>query len=304
MSNRLKIKLLTIFVCFSILVIVPNQSFLSSKKFYFSPYQVEQANPPKINGISPNKFPLAGNVEIVVTGENFSPNSLVILGDKVISSATISEKEIKFLAPSQDLAGNLTLSIQNANGLAQSELQALAKDINELKPGEITSLLATKAALGNGQLASKVNLQASTSISVDRNGNIFIADKINHCVRRIDAKTGIISLVAGMGVAGFSGDGQLALTAKLNSPIDVVVDNDGNIFILDSGNLRIRRIDSHTGIITTFAGNGTFGCSVAFCGVFGNGGPATEASLDAVAIKNQYHYWVYRCLFKRDFYGL
>ncbi|MBN8722326.1 MAG: IPT/TIG domain-containing protein [Acidobacteria bacterium] len=284
MSNRLKIKLLTIFVCFLILAIVPNQSYLFSKKFYFSPYQVTGANSPKITGVTPNKFSLAGNVEIVVEGENFSANSLVVLGDQVISNTTISEKEIKFLAPSQDLAGNVTLSIQNANGLAQTELQALAKNTNELQAGEITTLLATKAALGNGQLASKISLSTSTKIAVDKNGNIFIADKINHQVRFIDAKTGIINLVAGMGVAGFAGDGQLALTAKLNSPTDVALDNDGNIFILDSGNLRIRKIDNQTGIITTFAGNGTFGCSIAFCGVFGNGGPATEASIVAEAI--------------------
>ena len=284
MSNRLKIKLLTVLVCFSILIIIPNQSFLSSKKFYFSPYQVTGANPPKITSVTPNKFPLAGNVEIVVTGEDFSANSLVVLGDQVISNATISEKEIKFLAPSQDLAGNVTLSIQNANGLAQTELQALAKNINELQAGEITTLLATKAALGNGQLANKISLNTSTKIAVDKNGNIFIADAINHQVRFIDAKTGIINLVAGMGVAGFAGDGQLALTAKLNSPTDVALDNDGNIFILDSGNLRIRRIDGQTGIITTFAGNGTVGCGVALCNVFGNGGPATEASVDARAI--------------------
>jgi DNA-binding beta-propeller fold protein YncE len=284
MSNQLKIKLLTILVCSLILVIVPSQSSFSSNKFYFSPYQTGQSNPPKINSVIPDRFPLAGNEEIVITGENFSANSLVVLGDKVISNATISEKEIRFLAPSQDLAGSLTLTIQNANGLAQSELQALAKDINDLQLGEITTLLATKAALGNGQLASKISLKSSAKISVDKNGNIFIADTINHCVRRVDAKTGIITLVAGMGVAGFAGDGQLALTAKLNSPTDVALDNDGNIFILDFSNLRIRRIDAQTGIITTFAGNGTVGCGLALCSVFGNGGPATEASLNAVAI--------------------
>ncbi len=84
---------------------------------------------------------------------------------------------------------------------------------------------------------------------------------------------GIISTVAGTGINGFSGDGGPAATAQLNYPNDVVADASGNIFIADYNNNRIRRV-SPSGVITTVAGNGSPGFS-------GDGGPATDASLNA-----------------------
>jgi streptogramin lyase len=88
----------------------------------------------------------------------------------------------------------------------------------------------------------------------------------------VDAATGIITTVAGNGVQGFSGDGGPATSASLRSPEGVAVDGSGNVFIADTGNQRIRRVDAATGIITTVAGNGVQGFS-------GDGGPATSASL-------------------------
>ena len=93
-------------------------------------------------------------------------------------------------------------------------------------------------------------------------------------VRRVDASTGIITTVAGIGVADFSGDGGLAISAALSFPEGVAVDASGNLYIADRGNHRVRKVDAVTGIITTFSGAGTAGSS-------GDGGPATEATLNA-----------------------
>ncbi len=83
---------------------------------------------------------------------------------------------------------------------------------------------------------------------------------------------GFITTVAGNGIAGFSGDGGPATSARLNFPSGVTVDASGNLFIADLSNQRIRKVDATTGIITTVAGNGIAGFS-------GDGGPATDASL-------------------------
>ena len=86
-------------------------------------------------------------------------------------------------------------------------------------------------------------------IAVDKTGNLYIADSGNHRIRRMDT-SGIITTVAGIGERGYSGDEGLAVEAQLNRPYDVAVDGVGNLYIVDSGNYRIRRVDT-VGIITT-----------------------------------------------------
>jgi uncharacterized protein (TIGR03437 family) len=124
---------------------------------------------------------------------------------------------------------------------------------------------------GDGGPAINASLNTPAGVAVDKTGNIYIADSRNHRVRQITTD-GKIKTVAGTGVAGYSGDGGLGTNAKLNSPACVTADQGGNVYILDYGNLVIRRL-SPAGVITTFAGN----TRSAFTG---DGGPATNASFN------------------------
>jgi len=90
----------------------------------------------------------------------------------------------------------------------------------------------------------------------DRLGNIYIVERDNHVVRRIDGKTGVIHTVAGTGAPGFSGDGGPATNAQLRQPHSIVFDRDGTLLICDVGNHRIRRLHLDTGILETYAGTG------------------------------------------------
>lgn len=126
---------------------------------------------------------------------------------------------------------------------------------------------------GDGASAKQAKLNLPQSIAIDRNGNLFIADFLNHRVRRVDAITGTITTVAGTGTAGFSGDGGPSTNASLNLPSGIAVDDKGNVYIADQSNHRIRKLDIATGIINTVAGLGGSG------GFGGDGGPATQAAL-------------------------
>lgn len=90
----------------------------------------------------------------------------------------------------------------------------------------------------------------------DEMGNLYIADSGNHRIRKIDSATKIITTVAGTGEGGFNGDGGIATRAQLYEPSSIALDKAGNLYIADTRNNRIRRVDSATGIISTVAGNG------------------------------------------------
>ena len=126
---------------------------------------------------------------------------------------------------------------------------------------------------GDGGPATSASLYQPTGVAVDAAGNVFITDRGNNRVRKVDAATGVITTVAGTGTNGYSGDGGPATGADLAYPTAVAVDAAGDLFIVDLGNSRIRRVDAATGIITTVAGNGMQAYG-------GDGGPATGASLN------------------------
>ncbi len=133
---------------------------------------------------------------------------------------------------------------------------------------------------GDGGPASAADLSAPNGIAIDGAGNLFVADTSNQRIRKIDTK-GIITTVAGNSQpsfqAGFSGDGDQATKALLNYPRGVAIDGAGNLFIADTGNHRIRRVDAKTGIITTAAGSGDIGSAGG--GFSGDNGPGTSALL-------------------------
>ncbi|GGP35123.1 NHL domain-containing protein [Streptomyces abikoensis] len=125
---------------------------------------------------------------------------------------------------------------------------------------------------GDDRPAVEATLQYPRAVTVDAIGNVYIADTDNHVVRKVDAMTRTISTVAGDGNAGRTGDDEPAVKASLRSPRGVAVDPAGNLYIADTGNNRVRRVDERTRLITTVAGDGEAGFS-------GDDGPAVKANL-------------------------
>lgn len=125
---------------------------------------------------------------------------------------------------------------------------------------------------GDGGPAIEALLNFPTAVAVDRSGHLYIADTMNHRVRRVDATTGVITTVAGTGHPRYAGDGGAATAAALNDPAAVVIGQKEMLYIADQSNNRVRAVDLITGVIRTVAGIGTAGYN-------GDGIPAMEASL-------------------------
>ncbi len=108
---------------------------------------------------------------------------------------------------------------------------------------------------GDGGPAISASISYPYAMALDTAGNIYIADRgnNNNNIRKVNGKTGIISTIAGIGIAGFSGDGGPATAAELNNPFGVAVDDSGNVYISDWDNTRIRKVTASTGIINTIA---------------------------------------------------
>jgi DNA-binding beta-propeller fold protein YncE len=138
----------------------------------------------------------------------------------------------------------------------------------------ITTAVGTgeKGYAGDGGPAERALLNGPFDVGFDPQGNLFFSDTFNHCIRRVHAHTGVISTCAGCGEAGYSGDGGPATRARFNEPYGIAVDKTGNIYVADRHNHCVRRVDGTSGIVSTFAGNGSSGFG-------GDGGAASRAGM-------------------------
>src|SRR5581483_2200445 len=151
---------------------------------------------------------------------------------------------------------------------------------SKVRRGDPTSKLVTTFAgsgaagsAGDGGPAIAARLLTPRGVAIDATGAALVADTGNNRIRRVDPSTGIISTIAGVGTAGFTGDGGLATAAQLSGPTSIAVDGAGTIYFCDTGNDAVRSIDMQ-GAIHTIAGTGT-------AGMAGDGGAATQAQLSA-----------------------
>jgi len=170
----------------------------------------------------------------------------------------------------------ITLAVSACGGGSGGGGNHRPEEASKPKP-ELTIVAGGGEHLGDGSPAKSAGLCGPTDVALDAAGNIYISDTGLYCsgpggvtIRKVDPQ-GVITTVAGTGEEGYSGDGGPATKARLNVPIAVGVDREGNFYISDENNYRIRKVDKD-GVITTFAGTGEEGHS-------GDGGPATSAKL-------------------------
>ena len=128
----------------------------------------------------------------------------------------------------------------------------------DMHTGIITTVAGTglEGYSGDGGPATQATFKQPYSLQVEANGDIYIVDRLNAVIRRVEAATGIITTVAGTGEPGYGGDGGPGNRAQLREPNDCFLDRRGSLLIADIQDQRVRRLDLRTGIITTFAGNG------------------------------------------------
>lgn len=128
----------------------------------------------------------------------------------------------------------------------------------DLGSSRLTTIAGTgeKGFEGEAQYATDTPFSAPHEIRFDEQGNLYVVERDGHAVRRIAARTGFVSIVAGTGEAGYSGDGGSSILAQLRQPHSLAFDSQGNLLICDIGNSRLRTVNRETGIITTLAGTG------------------------------------------------
>jgi hypothetical protein len=126
----------------------------------------------------------------------------------------------------------------------------------DLSSGVITTIAGSSnpGSTGDNGPATSATLDTPTALTLDNQGNLYLADVGSHRIRKIAAASGIITTVAGTGTQGFEGEGSAATTALIDSPGGLAVDSNGNLYVADTHNQRVRRIDAVTGAITTVSG--------------------------------------------------
>jgi sugar lactone lactonase YvrE len=164
-----------------------------------------------------------------------------------------------------DATGNIFIADANNNVVRRIEAEShvIATIAGTGKPGYA----------GDGCPASEAHLGEVSALALNGRQDLYLADLENCAIRRLDAVTGVITTVAGTGRPGYSGDGGPAAASELNYPAGIAFDRHGNLFIADTSNSVVRRIDAASGIIATVVGSG-------IAGYAGDSGIAIEAQLN------------------------
>jgi len=223
-------------------------------------------------------------------------NSGTVLGSELVEATGVGATAVFFPGMISTVAGNGQWIYRGDGGLAtQSPLflpmggsadslgNLFLSDSNNhriRRVDKVTGIITTVAGngtagfSGDGGPAASAMMDTPADVKLDGVGNLYIADSANHAIRMVSAATGNIYTIAGIGgKEGYSGDGGQATLAHLAYPSGVAFDGDHLLYISDTGNNAIRRVDLTTGIITTVAGTGTAGYA-------GDGGAATSALLN------------------------
>jgi sugar lactone lactonase YvrE len=225
----------------------------------------------------------AGDGGPAVTAQISAPSAIVVdgagniffadTGNNAIRAINVTTGKIKTIAGTLGIAGSsgdggvatsaLLSSPQGVTFDASNNLYIADTANNRIRKVDSSGNISTIAGSGiagfsgDGGSALSGQLNQPWGITVAVNGSLYIADFGNNRIRKVDAMTGNISTVAGTGTASYTGDGGLALSATLNNPAGMASDAAGNLYIADSENNAIRKVNHITGSITTVAGNGT-----------------------------------------------
>ncbi len=239
-------------------------------------YQIGNTLPPVLTADSTDNV-LGSAVDITFTDDPAWRGAItkVTVDDTALTSSqfTFSAGDLNLAAGVFKAVGDHTVAI-SAMGYQDTSVVQTVYATLDIPDGYITIFAGkpgTYGFSGDGGLATGAMLNNPSGMREDKAGNLYIADYGNYRVRKVDA-SGMITTVAGNGTRAFAGDDGPATQASLAYFTDIAVDGAGNLYIPDSDTRRIRKVDATTGIITTIAGNGTYGYS-------GDGGPATAAQL-------------------------
>jgi trimeric autotransporter adhesin len=225
-----------------------------------------------LNTITITARDTAGNVARASFRANSRPSSLILTA---IGTGSSSPQGDGGLAGQASLGQPSALAFDTQGNLYIAEtFNDRVRKVNA-SDGKISTVAGGNGtgSKGDGGPATAAQLHCPSGVAVDAQGNIYIADRDNHRVRRVAASDGLITTVAGTGTAGFGGDGGDAKDARLDTPYTVAVDRQGNLYISDTSNHRVRKVNASDGKINTVAGTGAIGSA-------GDGGPATAAQLN------------------------